>query len=510
MTRAKFLVIPIVLFVLGACSAAAPPLDSPPPPKCETPPVQSEGPAASASVPAAPAPLAGAKQAKPSPPPKTFDIAAIDNYLREKANEKGVVGLSVAIVKDGKLVLAKGYGKRSLNPDSPAEPTTAFGIGSITKQFVAASIFLLAEDKKLSVDDKVAKYFPKLTRAGDIKLYDLMTHGSGYRDYYPLDFVSPEMTADKSVDAVIEQYATRPLDFEPGTRFSYSNTGYLILGRIVEKVSGEPLGRFMERRIFKPLGMIHSELDPKRGAPSQAIGYSFFAAGDPEPAVPEGNGWLHAAGGLFASAEDIAKWDMGLMDAKVLKPASFERMSAPRTLSSGRTKDYGGGLGIARRSSETVLIHSGAVSGFLAYNAFIPRLKSAVVLLSNAEHWDVQGIHNQLLSLLLQEQADPIPEIQGPPPDQVALDMLHQMQSGVLNRKNLGDDINAYLSDARVREAAPRLKALGEPKNIEIEGTWERGGMMENNIRITFEHETLKASLFRTPDGKVQQFLLRR
>ena len=187
-------------------------------------------------------------------PPKTFDLAAIDTYVAGVVRDKGIPGLALTIVRDGKIVLAKGYGQRSIEDKSPVETDTPFAIGSVTKQFACACIFLLAEDGKLSVDDKVSKYFPSLTSAGDITLYQLMTHTSGYTDYYPLDFVDRRMSKPIPLDTLIQEYAGTKLDFEPGSRWSYSNTGYIILGRVVEKVSGQSFGEFLRKRILNPTG----------------------------------------------------------------------------------------------------------------------------------------------------------------------------------------------------------------------------------------------------------------
>src|SRR5262249_42232262 len=154
-------------------------------------------------------------------------------------------------------------------------------------------------------------------------LYDLMTHASGYPDYYPLDFVDRRLRKPRAVDKVIARYAGGKLDFEPGRRWSYSNTGYLILGRVIEKVSGESLGKFLDRPLLRPAGMRHSAFEPSPTAKGLARGYTSFALGPPEPAVQEAKGWLHAAGGLTASAPDLARWDLALMGGKVLKPESF-------------------------------------------------------------------------------------------------------------------------------------------------------------------------------------------
>jgi len=177
--------------------------------------------------------------------PKTFDVKAIDAYVARKVADQGFVGLSLAILRQGKIVLAKGYGKKSLATATAVAPETPFAVGSITKQFTCACVLLLAEDGKLSIHDKVAKYYPDLTRAKDITLYDLMTHVSGYPDYYPLDFVDRRMEKAIAPDDLLREYAGGRLDFEPGTRWSYSNTSYILLGRVVEKVAGEPFGRFL-------------------------------------------------------------------------------------------------------------------------------------------------------------------------------------------------------------------------------------------------------------------------
>src|SRR5260221_9269992 len=184
--------------------------------------------------------LAGApSHAQGARPPEQFDPGRIDSYLAAQVQENHGVGLSVAIVKNGQLVLAKTYGSRSLHDALPVEPHTQFAIGSVTKQFTCACVLLLAQDGKLSVRDKVSKYFPKLTRAADITLLDLMNHTSGYPDYYPLDFVDRRLLKPITLDGLLKGYAGGQLDFEPGNRFSYSNTGYILLGGVVEKASGQ-------------------------------------------------------------------------------------------------------------------------------------------------------------------------------------------------------------------------------------------------------------------------------
>ena len=259
-----------------------------------------------------------------------FDAKAVDALVAAEIQARGLVGITLAVARDGKIVLSRGYGLASLADRRPVTEETMFAIGSVTKQFTCACILLLAEDGKLSPQDKVAKYYPDLTKANEITILDLMNHVSGYPDYYPLDFVDRRLATPRPVDEVIRLYGTGKLDFEPGTRYSYSNTGYDILGRIVEKVSGLAFGEFLSRRILKPLGMEHTTYEPDAAGVRFAEGYSSFALSGPEPAVPEGKGWVSAAGAIFSTGSDLVRWDLALMSGKVLKPESYKLMTSPR------------------------------------------------------------------------------------------------------------------------------------------------------------------------------------
>jgi D-alanyl-D-alanine carboxypeptidase len=454
---------------------------------------------------------AGAEPNRDSHAPKSFDLKAIDEYVAGQVQERGFVGLSLAILQDGKIVFAKGYGKSSLKDGTPVEPTTAFGVGSITKQFTSASILLLAEEGKLSVRDPVAKYYPDLTRAKDITLYDLMTHTSGYVDYSPYSFLDPRQQKPEAADEIIRDFAGRKLDFEPGSRYSYSNTGYLILGRVVEKVSGQPFGRFLERRILKPLSMEHSALEPPQDGKLVSLGYTAFMLSAPELSPPEADAWNHAAGGLYASASDLARWDLALMSGKVLKEESYRLMTTARHLSDGRIKNYGCGQRILNVDGETVLRHTGSVSGFLAYNAMIPGTRSAVVLLTNGDHIEATALHDEILSRLLKAQAgraNPIPKVNGPAPLEAALELLRQMQAGIVDRSRLGEEYNQFLTREKVDGAKERLKALGELVKVEVVDLRESAGMENAEVRFTFKTVVVKASLYRSADGKIQEFLL--
>jgi CubicO group peptidase (beta-lactamase class C family) len=443
--------------------------------------------------------------------PKTFDLDAVDAYVAGQVRAKGFVGLSVAVMRDGRVVFAKGYGKRSLEKGLPVEPETSFAIGSITKQFTCACVFLLAEEGKLSVDDPVAKYFPGLTRARDITLRDLMNHTSGYPDYYPLDFVDRRMLRPIDDDALLREYAGGKLDFGPGSRFSYSNTGYILLGRVVEKVAGRPFGEFLQERVLRPLRLEHTHFGSSEGLPLAATGYSAFALGPPEPAVPEAAGWIGAAGALWASAPDLLRWDLALAEGKVVRPESFRAMTAPRVLSNGKVSDYGCGLSVDVVDGERVVRHTGGVSGFVSGNSFIPRARAGLVVLSNTDHVSAARLRADLFQLFLRDvqrrDAPAVPKVDGPPAKEAVLDFLRQLTEGKVDRGRLGEEFSVYLTDERVRDGGARLKALGAPEKVEAGPPHERGGMEVADVRLTFKTARVRASLYRSPDGKIQQLL---
>ena len=390
----------------------------------------------------------------PTEPPKTFDLAAIDAYVAAQVRDEGYAGLSLTIMREGKVVMAKGYGKRLLEEGAPVEPETPFAVGSVTKQFTCACILLLAEDGKLSIDDKVAKYEPKLTRAGDITLHDLMTHMSGYPDFYPLDFVDRRLVKPILPEALLAEYAGAKLDFEPGERWSYSNTGYTLLGR---------RRRQGQRQAVRAV---------PQGADSRSAGHDAFRlrAGTGNEGTNEG---LHvvcpgAAGARGARGQRLAVrrgGPVGLRPGPCALgprpdggPRAKARVVPPHDHAASTQERTNHGLWLRpecppdRRRNR--LTHGGAVSGFLSVNAMVPRTKSAVILLTNTEHLPADSLHSTILRLLLEDRKKQgpshVPKVNGPPPKEAALDFLHQMQAGKVDRDKLGEEFGAVPDRANV------------------------------------------------------------
>ena len=260
----------------------------------------------------------------------------VDAVVRQALTTTGVPSASIAIVQDGAIAYLQAYGDGRIDPHTPALPSMRYSIGSISKQFTAAAVLLLAEQGKLSLDDPVSRFVPNLTRGNEVTIRELLSHTSGYQDYWPQDYVPPFMLQSITADKILDQWARKPLDFDPGTEWQYSNTNFVIAGLIVEKASGEPLLQFLSEHIFAPLGMKSvMNIDQNRLTETDATGYLRYALGPPRLAPKEGKGWLFAAGELAMPAEDLAKWDISMINRSVLQPASYAQMEREVVLKNG-------------------------------------------------------------------------------------------------------------------------------------------------------------------------------
>ena len=328
----------------------------------------------------------------------------VDDIAHKVLATTGVPSASVAIVKDGKIAYLQAYGEARLDPRLPAQPAMRYSIGSISKQFTAAAILMLAEEGKLSLDDPVSKYVPGLTRGNEVTIRELLSHTSGYQDFWPQDYVPPLMLKPVSAEAIMDQWARKPLDFDPGTKWQYSNTNYVIAGAIVEKVSGMPLWTLLGNRVFTPLGMKSVTDTNEKALPAGDPGAYFrYAIGPLHPAPKEGPGWMFAAGELAMTAEDLAKWDISLMQQTILKPSSYKEMETVVLLKNGAATRYGLGVGVSTVNGHRVLEHGGEVSGFTAENIVMPDDKIAVVVLTNQDAAEAASeIGNQVRAAVLE------------------------------------------------------------------------------------------------------------
>lgn len=331
--------------------------------------------------------------ALPALPCLAQDAARMDQIVQPYVANHTFMG-SVLVARGPQILFNKGYGFADLEWDVPNSPSTKFRLGSVTKQFTAASILLLEERGKLSVNDPVKKYLPDAPAAWDrITIFNLLTHTSGIPNFtsFP-DYPKLEPFAT-TAGQLVARFRDKPLDFAPGEKWSYSNSGYVLLTYLIEKVTGGSYEAFVRDNIFTPLGMKDSGYDSNSAVIlHRASGYvfndnRFQNAGFVHMSVPQG------AGALYSSTEDLLKWEQGLFGGKVLQPASLEKMTTPFK------NHYAFGLQVDSVGGHKSIVHGGGIEGFNTELAYYPEDKLTVVVLGNVNGSAPEEIATKLAAL---------------------------------------------------------------------------------------------------------------
>jgi CubicO group peptidase (beta-lactamase class C family) len=312
--------------------------------------------------------------------------ASVDGLLGSRFKGQSS-GAAVLLARDGKVLLRKGYGLANVELGVPVTPETKFRIGSITKQFTAAAILKLQEEGKLSVADKLTKYFPDWPRGDEVTLQHLLTHTSGIHSFTSHSDFMKVVGGPVEPDDVIAYFRNDPYDFGPGERWSYSNSGYFLLGRIVEKVSGKPYGEYLTTTFFQPLGMKDTGVHAYSAIlPHEATGYA-YEGGTLKKAQNWDMSWAGGAGALYSTVDDLYKWNEALFAGKVLSQESLKAAFTPvSTKQSPGSEENGYGFGwmVSKLRGKQVIGHGGGLNGFVTYAARLPEPKVTVVVLSNA------------------------------------------------------------------------------------------------------------------------------
>ncbi len=441
-------------------------------------------------------------------------VETIDPVLRGKVDRiatqvleaTGVPSASVAIVQHGKLVYTHAYGSARLatatSPAVPATPEMRYSIGSISKQFTAAAILLLQEQGKLSLDDPVGKYIPGLTRGNEITIREILSHTSGYEDYWPEDYVMTTMMGPETAQQIIDTWGKKPLDFEPGTQWQYSNTNFVIAGRIVEVVSGENYWDFLSEHIFRPLGMKSVwNSDQHELTQADATPYYRHALGPLRVAPKEGHGWMFAAGELAMTPHDLALWDESLLAQSILSSKSYKTMFTEVKLKNGEGTQYGLGVEVREDDGHRSIEHSGEVSGFVAENKVLIDDGAAVVVLTNQ---DAVRAATTIADLTA-------PVVAGYPltaPEQQALDIYRGLQQGRIDRSLLAPNLSNYFTPEAIADFQSSLAPLGEPLSLRQVRSEPRGGMTFRVFEISYPGRKLVLTTYTYPNGKLEQYLI--
>jgi CubicO group peptidase (beta-lactamase class C family) len=427
--------------------------------------------------------------------------------------DTGVPSASVGIVQNGSIVYTHAFGLASLKPAKPADAAMAYPIGSISKQFTSTAALLLQQQGKLSIDDPVAKYFPELTRAGDITLRNLMTMTSGYEDFAPQDYSIPAWYQPRQPIDTIHEWATKPLDFEPGTQYQYSNTNYVLLALIIEKVTGKPFYQYLREAVLNPARLpdvFNAYTDREK---LQVTGYQSYALQPPRVLPLEAASWYFGDGELAMPTASLLTWDLTLINQSLLSSASYKEMETPFMFKDGKPSTYGLGLHIPTLDSHNghrELEHSGEVGGYVAENIVLPDDKLAIVVLTNEVASEAAGqIANQILALLLPEAMHAKPK---PVPDTVAQQLpaiLASFAKGQIDRSLFTANCNSYFTADTLSDYRATVAPLGPATKVERVQTNQRGGMTFGLYLVTFGGgATLTLDTYTLPDGKIEQLLI--
>jgi CubicO group peptidase (beta-lactamase class C family) len=433
------------------------------------------------------------------------EIGKIDQAVAKALADTGVPSAEVAVVRDGKIVLDKAYGKAS--ETLPASTALPYQIASNSKQFTAMALLLLEDEGKLSLDDKVAKYLPGISGGDKITIRQLLSHTSGLQDFWPQDYSFEAMSHPVAPQGIVDIWAKKPLDFEPGDQWQYSNTGYVVAGMIAEKVSGEPLLNYLQRRIFKPLGMTSVIDQDQTYTPAFPAGYGRYALGPVRPVTPPAPGWLYAAGELSMTAADLAKWDIARIDRALIPADDWKAQETQVKLNNG--KDTGYGLGVSIKDNPRRITHTGEAVGFLSVNNVYPDDRAAIVVLTNSWAGNAYTrIARDIATIVLPAAASDAVQVAQ---ESRARSVYDQLRSGRLDRSQLTANANFYFTPQAIADYASSLGPLGTPSSFEPDGKPVlRGGFVIQGYTIKYPGRSLNLSTFYEPgaNGRIEQFLV--
>jgi D-alanyl-D-alanine carboxypeptidase len=414
------------------------------------------------------------------------EVSQIDQLVTGTLADTGVPSAAIAVVRDGQLVLNKAYGKA--NEGLPARPDLPYQIASNSKQFTAMALLLLEDEGKLSLDDKIGKYFPDISGADKITIRELLSHTSGLQDFWPQDYLFRTMTVPTTPQGIVDRWAKKPLDYEPGTRWQYSNTGYVVAGMIAEKVSGEPLLSYLNRKIFAPLGMHPLDQD-NTNTPAFPAGYHRYALGPVRIAQPPARGWLYAAGELSMTAADLAKWDIARMNRALIPAEDWVEQETPVLRTDGRTNGYGLGVYNHYDRQRHIIDHGGEAVGFLTQNTVYPDSKAAIIVFINADFSGATDTLTEGIEKIVLNAPEPALTGETERLDDVR-SIYQSLVKGTVDRTKFTDNLNFYFDSTTLGDYRSSLASLGTPKITPVGPPRLRGGFVNRNFTLHY------------PDGK--------
>ena len=441
---------------------------------------------------------------------QTGDVdSRVDRFVQDSIREQRIPGLALAVMRDGQVIKAKGYGLSNIELNTPVSPQTIFQSGSMGKQFTATGIMMLVEEGKVGLDDKVAKYFPGAPESWNtFTVRNLLTHTSGIKEYTGKDF---DYRRDYTEEDLLKMAQAQPFDFAPGDKWSYSNTGYMLLGMLIHKVTGKFYGDFLQERIFKPLGMTTTRIISEEDiVPNRAAGYRLVKG------VVKNQEWVNptlnttADGSLYFTVLDLAKWDAALYTEKLIKRTSLDQMWTPVKLNDGKTYPYGFGWRVAEMNGHRLIEHGGSWQGFTAGISRYVDDKLTVVALTNLDsrHSRPDDIIHGVAGIYIPALMPPAPakSIEDKEPQVTLLfsDLLQKIGQGKADAGAFTEEARKKWFPGHVKEFQEDLEDFGPAKAVDLLERKEEAGLRSYVYRLTFEDgRTLKLKLKLTDKNKI-------
>jgi D-alanyl-D-alanine carboxypeptidase len=439
---------------------------------------------------------ADAPSAEKTPaPPQTNDpaqqVAQVDTLIQQALKKQRIPGLSLAVVKDGHLVLAKGYGLANVELHVPATPETVYQMQSITKSFTASGIMLLAEEGQLGLDDKVSQHLDGTPESWKvITVRHLLTHTSGIKDF--INEATASLRLDASEEDVLKATVTRPLNFPPGEQHAYSNTNYHLLAMIIHKLTGKSYGDFLRERIFDPLGMTDTRvISLSEIIPNRAAGYLLAKDGwrNGEFIAPSILGY--GGGGLRSTVLDMAKWDAALDTERVLKRATLEQMWTPAKLNNGQAAVYGFGWGLRQVRGHRCVSHTGGhVTGFATIISRFVDDRLTVIMFSNGRHAQVGRLAEQVAGVYVPSLAPPVHRPIEDKEPQVAArlkDIYASLAEGIPDDKSFTPEMAKVLASQQ-EQLQQLARSLGPLQSLVLVERRDEGELRCYRYRGTFQN----------------------
>ena len=431
-------------------------------------------------------------------------IAKVDELVKAEMQKSKVPGLSLAVVKDGQIVLAKGYGMANVELQVPVKPETVFQSGSMGKQFAATAAMMLVEEGKINLDERISKYLGDVPETWkNITVRQVLTHTAGMANDFPMKDYQQNFTEDE----ILKRAEALPLEFQPGERWAYSNIGYKVLGILIGKVTGKFYGDFLQERIFKPLGMttarIISETDI---VPNRAAGYQIVKGElkNQEWVSPTMN--TTADGSLYWTTLDLAKWDAALYTEKLLKKSSLEQMWTPVKLNDGITHPYGFGWAIGTIGKHRIVEHSGAWQGFTTNISRYVDDKLTIIILDNQADFNPVKLSHQIAGIynaeLTPQPAKAIEDKEPAVTTQVKT-LLETLAAGKADPNLFTTEAKAKFFPAAARELGEGIKELGALNKIELIRRLDQGEYRSYRYRLVFKETNLIFDYVLDKSGKI-------